>query len=563
MNKKSSLINFIILFSIVIVVAIPLFSSNLNIYNEEGIHFYAYNYALHNSEGQSITSNVINSFANGYGYSYGLFTGKIIQIILYFMTNIVSWSFAFKFLEFIFLALSALTMYKLVKHLADNKNIGLLAAGMYILLPYHLTSMYVRFDLIEQASFVLIPLAFLGANYLIHGDRKFFFYPFAITLLLILNFPIGFIITILTAIYLGINANKIKENKYGYKLIVCFIFVVFITAYRWLAYLQVVLSAEFKINNPSDSAIDSFIKKAISFKKLFVTAKTESYMFEVGPILIGTFCLIPMTIISIKKEFRKDYIFMAVASIIFLILSTKIFPWKIFARLAYKLESPYKLLSIATFFLCIICSINVGNVLRNLRLRYDIILLSITIIYTVFLVSHIAFGNLPNLDMISIGTISGKDEEISAGLGKEEYLPSKAYDNKFYIATRENKIYVLSGKAIIEDEEKVNGRLTARIKTIDEDTVFELPYIYYPGYVIKCDGMKANSIESENGFLQIAITANEQFTLDVQYKYTTEIMWANVMSFVATLVFIGYCLYTLTYKSKEEIMVEIEKELDS
>lgn len=43
---------------------------------------------------------------------------------------------------------------------------------------------------------------------------------------------------------------------------------------------------------------------------------------------------------------------------------------------------------------------------------------------------------------------------VHAGCATFEYLPSKAYENLDYIKTRENRVYVLSGSATIENEEK-------------------------------------------------------------------------------------------------------------
>ena len=60
-------------------------------------------------------------------------------------------------------------------------------------------------------------------------------------------------------------------------------------------------------------------------------------------------------------------------------------------------------------------------------------------------------------------------------VGKGEYLPVKAYENRFYIASREQGMYVLEGKAIIEKESKDGSNYRAQVKTLDaEYTVFEL-----------------------------------------------------------------------------------------
>ena len=53
-------------------------------------------------------------------------------------------------------------MYWFVSRLTKNKNIGTLAAIIYILMPYHLNDMYIRNALGEFLSYIFIPLVFLG-----------------------------------------------------------------------------------------------------------------------------------------------------------------------------------------------------------------------------------------------------------------------------------------------------------------------------------------------------------------------------------------------------------------
>lgn len=53
-------------------------------------------------------------------------------------------------------------MYWFVSQLTKSKEIGTLAAILYMLMPYHLNDMYIRNALGEFLSYIFIPLVFLG-----------------------------------------------------------------------------------------------------------------------------------------------------------------------------------------------------------------------------------------------------------------------------------------------------------------------------------------------------------------------------------------------------------------
>lgn len=126
-------------------------------------------------------------------------------------------------------------------------------------------------------------------------------------------------------------------------------------------------------------------------------------------------------------------------------------------------------------------------------------------------------------------------------LGKFEYLPTKAYENKFYIATREDATYVLNGKAIIENEKKQNGKYTADFQTLDSKyTIFELPYIYYPGYEVRLDGIITDYFETDNGFVGIAMGDNDKLEVSICYKGTAIMKISMIVSIISIIGFIVF-----------------------
>ena len=112
--------------------------------------------------------------------------------------------------------------------------------------------------------------------------------------------------------------------------------------------------------------------------------------------------------------------------------------------------------------------------------------------------------------------------------------------NKTAELAKENNIYVLEGKAVIEEEKKEGSKYYAKIKTIEEDSKFELPYVYYPGYEVRTDGIIKNYYETEHGLIGVDIEKNDEVTLEVDYVGTNIIKISAVISFISAIVFAGY-----------------------
>ncbi|MCR4580990.1 MAG: hypothetical protein K5666_00560, partial [Bacilli bacterium] len=138
---------------------------------------------------------------------------------------------------------------------------------------------------------------------------------------------------------------------------------------------------------------------------------------------------------------------------------------------------------------------------------------------------------------------------------KLEYLPMDAYNNKFYIATRSREIIALEGKAIIESTDTGDYTIKAKVQTFDEVTLLELPYIYYPGYIVKGDGVTMQAFETRNGFLGVELPKNDTINLEVSYSDTSEIKLAKGISIAFAVLFLGYCGFEI-FKKKYKINSE-------
>lgn len=550
--KEKNIIYILILMVVATIAALPLLSSKLDVYTDDGIQHIARSFGTYEAIKNGVCfGNIIPSFSNGFGYSWNLFYGAFTTIgIIIFRIISGSYIIGYKLFAYTCLLFSGIFMYKFVSSISENKNVGLLAGALYIIAPYHLTDLYVRNAIAEFASFMFIPLVFWGLYNIINKEKNTYYLTLGAVGLIFTHNISTLYTAIFACIYLIVNIKCLKEKEVIKALIINLVFIIVISSCFILPLLETKFSAEYRVYEEETMASkESVIEQQLPIRRVFVTADNEGFVFELGPYMIIMLGFSVMTVRILKKEFRKDYLFFLIAGLVALLISTKIFPWKIMPKGLYIIQFPWRCLEYSSFFFSIVAAINMGALIKKYSFKDSIIIITIAIVYTIALSGFVRYtDNIGNVEEYSLGHISGMDNECIAGMGKAEYLPTKAYENRFYIATRENNIYVLTGKAIIENENKNQLEMTANIKTLEEETVFELPYIYYPGYEIRADGIIVENFETENGLLGFKLNSNDNITLEVKYKGTKIMKISMIVSLLGLIVF---CIYVLKNRSKE------------
>lgn len=287
------------------------------------------------------------------------------------------------------------------------------------------------------------------------------------------------------------------------------------------------------------STPESTANHGLKIKQFFVTENDGSFVFELGLHIIIMLAFSVMAMRRVSDNLKETYIFFFIAGILSLWMSTKYFPWKFLPEEISIVQFPWRFLMMSSFFLSFVCSINMFAIIKNFNYKDVIVISTIAIIYLTAFIGYISYNKeLPYITEIPLGQMSGKEVETVAGTAKAEYLPVNAYKNRFYIATREDNIYVLEGKALVKEEIKSGTKYSAKIETYDaEYTIFELPYIYYPGYEIRLDGIVVDSFETENGFLGFAMGKEDNVSLEVSYKGTSLMHISLIVSIVSTIIF--------------------------
>lgn len=534
-----------LLIIIALIMCIPMLKNNLSVYADDGIQHISRAFGTFEALKDGVLfGNIIPNFSNGFGYSWNLFYGSFTTIgIIIFKVISGSYIIGYKLFAFLCMLLSGIFMYKLVTDIADNKNVGVLAGSLYMMAPYHLTDLYVRNAIAEFASFMFIPLVFLGLYNIIKKEGKTWYLSIG-AIGLVFTHNIATLYTAIFAIlYVLINIKFLKDKEIWKYLAINALFIVMITSCFTIPMLEAKFTTNYRVYEADAMATEeSIVNEQLPIRRIFVTAEGDGgFVFELGPYIIIMLAFSYMTVRIMKPEFRKDYLFFLIAGFIALLMATKLFPWKLMPKFLYIIQFPWRCMEYASFFLSIVCAINMGAVIKNYKFKDALIIVVIATVYVMALHGFVKYEEeILQIEDCALGQVSGMQNECIAGMGKAEYLPEKAYENRFYIATRENKIYVLKGKAVIENENKEGLNMTARIKTFDEETEIELPYIYYPGYAVKADGISIKIFETENGFVGCKIPSEENVTLEVNYIGTNNMKISALISCLGILLLVIY-----------------------
>ena len=559
---KTKLIDYIIILIFAIIVSIPMLNEDFNIYSDDGIQHIARLMGTTQSieEGQIIPV-IMSNFCNGFGYSWNIFYSPL-TAFLPLVFSIFTHSFELILKLFIILVafLSGIAMYEFVNKISKNRYAGLMAAMVYIFAPYRLTDTYIRVAISELTSFIFLPIVFHGMYNIFNSEEKSIKKSLLLSLgatgLVITHSVIAMYTAIFCFIYLLINIKELKNKQVIKMLIVNILLIILLTSFYTIPLLEHKLSTDYEVFKPGRmERTDSLIQNKIKPIQLIYTAP-YNFCFEIGLVSIIGLVLTILAHKKIEKSAKKFYWFALISGIVCVIMSLNFFPFEKMPAILKMLQFTFRLLEFSSFFFAALAGINYSLVIKNFKLRDILIICFVTILLLMPAYNNcVGFGKQWSEDKLWPAVeVNENTGRVHAGCATFEYLPSKAYENLDYIKTRENRVYVLSGSATIENEEKNGTKMTFNVSNIEENTTLELPYIYYLGYNIQIEQngqiLTLETFESSNGFVAVNLPNTESGKITVKYTGTTIMQISYIVSIIT---FISIVIYFIVVKIKSKL----------
>lgn len=350
-------------------------------------------------------------------------------------------------------------------------------------------------------------------------------------------------------------------------LIINAIFIILLVSFFYLPFIEHITSTEYVATQEGTmSTKDSVSSHALyiyqlifgKYQRGFSSALSEGIdkdmNFSLGLPILVPLVFTPFVINKLGKR-KKLYIITLIIGIVSALMSTTLFPWSKMPNIMLMIQFPWRMLLISTILLSIIAGINISKCFENFTLQTVIIMTLVIVMYSVQYISNVATFKT-EYDESYLEKVTQIDG-IGVNVLHSDYLPVKA--KREYIVERTEGVIVLSGKAVIQDEEKQKNNMTFKIEENSEGSKLELPYIFYLGYHIELNGEEIPYEESENGFISIEVAKDKTGIVEVSYQGTTLSKVSYIISGVSFIAFIAYIIYEKKKKKIEEKKKKIEE----
>ena len=503
-------------------------------------------------------------YCNGGGYAMNLFYNPLVTYIpLLIKLFTPTYAMALKIFGGLCIVLSGITMYYFVYQVTKKRLIALFASIIYLIAPYKLGDVYKRFAIGEFASFVFMPLLFIGMYNLFNQDgKKHYFITIGAVGLVLTHTVTTFYMAIFCAIYVLLNVEKFKDKSILKKIIINVVFILLISMCFLAPMLEAKQLADYAI---FDSKImstngDYVYSNTIELSEFFTDiGKENATTYIIGVPTFVLMCLTIFTFTKVDKKYKDFYIVAILFSIISMFMSSKYCPWFVLPDFLCKLQYPWRMMGFFAFFISFVVGVNIYVLLKMLfdkditRLIVATVIIVLSVAYTMPIVQQYATDDMQRDEKWENNVV--ENPYIYHMSINREYLPTKAlYLQRTYLKDKENKIYILSGDATIVEEEKKDLSITATLENITEGTVIEFPFFYYPGYeiILEQDGnvVKLKSEESDNGFVSAVVNTDiDNCKISVKYVGTT-ITYASYI--ISAFGLLGFALYIIKERKNEK-----------
>ena len=365
---------------------------------------------------------------------------------------------------------------------------------------------------------------------------------------------------IFAGIYLLINFKKLKSIQILKRLVTSLILILCITSFFWMPLLEHKINVDYEVFKPGRmERTEVLIAYKLNFDELFFTFNKNYMIYEIGWVTVIALIATPIALKYLRKNrksaFYKLYLFSLISGLGCLVMTLNIFPYENLPSILKMIQFTFRLLEFTSFFFSFIAAVNIATLIPKKIKMIDVcVILVLLMLLSMFYLEHLHYLDEPFDEnrLWPAVKVTSNTGRVHAGLASFEYLPCKAFENRSYIETRTNDAIILSGTANITNQNKNGSKMTFDIENVTEETIIELPYIYYLGYEVKAiENNKVTILEtteSDNGFMQIKVNNIDNAKVNVSYEGTFIMKISRVISILGFLSISLIVILNIHYK---------------
>ena len=557
-NGKRALIVISIIMFFTIIVSLPIFQKNYNLYADDGVFHFSRIVGTENIlRSKEFLPLIIPNYCNNFGYGTNIFYSPLTTVVpLIFRLLTFNLYNTIRIMLIIGSFLSGLSMYFFIKKVTDSDLAGIIGAILYIISPYRLNDAYYRMAIAEYYSFIFLPMVFNGMYTIVNKKEKSNLLYVGATLLILSHSVMAFFTAILCFLFLLSNIRSLKDKSVIKNLGISLLLIILLSMF----YLGPVIEHKIKgdylaFDSDYMTISEKLTKFKLDFEMLLKPATIGAYNFAIGlTLLVG----LSLTFLCIKKVMDKDYktlyFFSLIYGFILLFISSKLFPYENMPKIFLMIQFTFRFLELINLLFIVVASINISIIFE--RFHYFVI-----IVLFIFFIT---------MDLLPLKFLKYEDKSINEdafntpfklseitelpyyhpNLAQCEYLPKNAFNNTKYIEIRPDEPLVIESNEnlTINNYKKQDTNLYFEAQNAKKGDSIELPYIYYLGYRVKINNKEVENFESEKGFVAFKFDEDyEKAEIKVRYLGTNFMLGSYLIS-LGTIIYLGVNHYT---KKKE------------
>lgn len=504
-----------------------------------------------------ISSNI----GNGMGYSTRLFYGPLSHYFTaYFHLFMMNFGFevwdTFVLVYLLVAVASGIMIFELTDSIIKNKNVALVSAIMFTLMPYRVGEFCSISSMSQAFVSIFFPMILLSLNRMIDGKKFLLLFVIGFTGMILSHLVLSMYACIFLIFWLLFHLKQILNKELIKKMFLG----VLIVSIMVLPFISLTLSQKFGADismyqdgymwwlesdyiRPISLLIPTDPSFGIDVSKFGLNV--DEYFWSVPQyiniIVIISFFISLVTII-IKRKINKKIFYHLFLIAVCLFLFSKYFPWKLMPSAFYKVQFQRR------FFVFLDISLSILAPLWLIYLKPKKQQIVSTIIIVLLIITSI-----PLFDSLTRHGYFFETVDYSNGTGwHNDYYPVKSAENKDYIESRGLEVKCNNeflDSAVIYS---YGDQLIFKIDSIYEENIVELPRFFYAGYKLTNSYNESIPIyENEVGLIEFR-GSSDTYTL----KFVGPLIYRIfvVIRYLFILGFISYLILKKKYKKNIKVI---------
>lgn len=530
----------VLLISIFVIVSLPVLGNN-SLHNPD---FQDLEYHLNRIQGltdairtEKFPIRIHSSEFGYYGQAESVFYPELfIMIPALLRLGNMSLMNSYRIFELIINAATILIAYISFKNIFKSRKIGVVGTTLYTFSIYRLTALYVRSAVGEFCAMIFFPLLVWGIYEMFFGDeKKWWLSTVAMTGILQSHLISTELSAIVCTCFGIIHLPMLLKNKIRFIPIVKAIAFFILLNLWWLIPFLDFSNTGIGISDLRIGIQEPIVKEIWKLFAVYYPLDAGNQMpFSVGLLLFIGGC--SYLILQFKNSFRnkpfnRQGLFLLGFVAILLWGSTAYFPWNnsfsILKIIGSTLQFSWRMLSIATVLLTLICLMQINYFKNNKKFDFVIIALFIS---SVLLASPIICRYQKVIPIVATKTYQANVDDDRYTLGGW-YFPK---NTEIYYLFYEPGTIKSKQELEITDFKRQGSYLHFEFKSDANNNIVELPVLFYPGYEVEVNEKHVPIRMSKNNLIEFDLNSYEgKVTLDYVGKLSYTICnWISLISLI-------------------------------